>query len=425
MKVHKQSERRPDAHRWKVLATGVTANVAFSAGLSGLPATAVYMRADYGLDTAGLGLILGIMGLGLAISELPWGVAADRWGDRPVLLIGVGSVAAFFLWMMGFAVPDADHLPVVALSIGLVAVGLFGGSVNGASGRAIMAWFATHERGLAMSIRQTAVPLGGGMGALGLPWIASHYGFAGIFGALAAGCAFSFVMTACWLRDPPQRVSGLLGAPSRAAWKDSGLWRTAGAIGILCLSQFAVINFTVLFLHDYAGLEIMWSAMTLAAIHLMAGAARIWSGYLTDRRGNRRGFWRRCVYLAFGAFLILAFASWVWPGSRAIALPMLIAGVLISTWHGVAYIEIASAAGTRRAGTALGMANTCVYMSLFIAPLGIGRLQEGLTWPAIWTIVALTTLLAIPLMPRTQRVAAPVMPSSNNPGDCRSPSGTR
>ncbi|EGP44442.1 MFS transporter, partial [Achromobacter insuavis] len=87
------------AHRWKVLAVGVAANVAFSAAAAGLPATAVFMRADYRLDNDALGLALGVLGLGVALFELPWGLLADRWGDRPVLLAGLGATAAALAWM--------------------------------------------------------------------------------------------------------------------------------------------------------------------------------------------------------------------------------------------------------------------------------------------------------------------------------------
>jgi sugar phosphate permease len=44
-----------------------------------------------------------------------------------------------------------------------------------------MRWFGAGERGFAMSIRQTAVPLGGGLGALILPSLASRYGFARVW----------------------------------------------------------------------------------------------------------------------------------------------------------------------------------------------------------------------------------------------------
>ena len=67
-----------DPHRWKVLGVGVAANGSFAAALTGLPATAVSMRADYGLAATDLGLVIGAMGLGVAVSELLWGMLTDR-----------------------------------------------------------------------------------------------------------------------------------------------------------------------------------------------------------------------------------------------------------------------------------------------------------------------------------------------------------
>ncbi|WP_291381064.1 MFS transporter, partial [Achromobacter sp. UBA5777] len=148
-------------HRWKVLTVGVAANTAFSAVAAGLPTTAVFMRAGYRLDLDQLALALGLLGLGVALFELPWGLLTDRWGDRPVLLGGLGSTAAALAWMSGWVAPVGGFVPGLwLLAVGLVLVGMLGGSVNGASGRAVMAWFDDGERGLAMSIRQTAVPLG-------------------------------------------------------------------------------------------------------------------------------------------------------------------------------------------------------------------------------------------------------------------------
>ncbi|MEG1767832.1 MAG: MFS transporter, partial [Comamonas sp.] len=124
-------------HRWKVLAAGVAANAAFSVAFSGIPMTAVLMRSGYRLDNASLGLVLGLMGLGIAVSELPWGMLTDRWGDRPVLLTGLGGTALALLAMALWAAPGARQIPGLGmLAAGLLLVGVLGGSVNGASGRA-------------------------------------------------------------------------------------------------------------------------------------------------------------------------------------------------------------------------------------------------------------------------------------------------
>ncbi len=192
-------------HRWKVLGIGVAANASFSATFAGIPATAVFLRSGYHLSNGNLGLVLGLLGLGVALSELPWGLLTDRWGDRGVLLTGLGATAAWLLLMALFIVPSMAYVPGVAmLAACLLVTGLLGGSVNGSSGRAIMAWFHEGERGFAMSIRQTAVPLGGGLGALVLPSLASAHGFALVFGLLAALNAVSALFAWRWLHQPPE-----------------------------------------------------------------------------------------------------------------------------------------------------------------------------------------------------------------------------
>ncbi|MER9976719.1 MFS transporter [Mesorhizobium sp. M0085] len=191
-------------HRWKVLGIGVAANACFSATFSGIPATAVFLRSGYHLSNGELGLALGLLGLGVALSELPWGLLTDRWGDRRVLLTGLGATAVWLLVMAALVVPSPAHIPRIALlAAALLVTGLLGGSVNGSSGRAIMAWFGEGERGFAMSIRQTAVPLGGGLGALVLPSLASAHGFTAVFGLLAAASAVSTSLAWRWLHQPP------------------------------------------------------------------------------------------------------------------------------------------------------------------------------------------------------------------------------
>src|SRR6266702_844622 len=245
---------RAASHRWKVLGVGFAANASFSAAFSGIPTTAVFLRSGYHLGNDGLGLVLGMLGLGIAISELPWGLLTDRWGDRRVLLLGLLTTAAALTAMAGFVVPNGADAPgIVPLALGLLAVGLLGGSVNGSSGRAVMAWFREGERGLAMSIRQTAVPAGGGLGALMLPALASRFGFASVYAVLALACAMTAAFAWRWLHEPSHADAEGAGAPhgnavlggasaSVSPLRDIGIWRVALGSGVLCVPQLAVVT---------------------------------------------------------------------------------------------------------------------------------------------------------------------------------------
>ncbi|CAN7557318.1 MFS transporter [Variovorax sp. LjRoot290] len=403
-------------HRWKVLAAGVAANAAFSVAFSGIPMTAVLMRSGYRLDNATLGLVLGLMGLGIAVSELPWGLLTDRWGDRPVLLTGLGATTAALVAMALFAAPTAQQVPGLGwLGAGLLLVGLLGGSVNGASGRAVMTWFADGERGLAMSIRQTAVPLGGGIGALVLPVVALHFGFAALYGLLAALCALSALLCRAWVHEPPAAPRATpaahVAAPHNGPLRDPRVWRIVAGIGILCAPQFAVLSFGTVFLHDFGHAGLAAITATMVTVQVGAMAMRVWSGRWTGRRRNRPAYLRACsmlsvlLFAALGAVSLAVDATVVDSSTLRIVLIVLLAacGVCVSAWHGVAYTELAVLAGAARAGTALGMANTSVFAVCFLTPLSIPHLQALQGWPLVWFAASACALMALPLLVPIQR----------------------
>lgn len=417
-------------HRWKVLAAGVAANAAFSVAFSGIPMTAVLMRSGYRLDNATLGLVLGLMGLGIAVSELPWGLLTDRWGDRPVLLAGLGATSAALAGMALFAAPTAQHVPggLAWLGAGLLLVGLLGGSVNGASGRAVMTWFADGERGFAMSIRQTAVPLGGGVGALVLPVVALHFGFAALYGLLAALCALSALLCRAWVHEPPAAARAAIAAPVAALHdsplRDPRVWRIVAGIGILCAPQFAVLSFGTVFLHDFGHAGLAAITATMVTVQAGAMALRVWSGRWTDRRKNRPAYLRTCsalsilLFAALGAMSLAGEVAVVGSSAFGIALIVLLAacGICVSAWHGVAYTELAVRAGAARAGTALGMANTSVFAVCFLTPLSVPHLLAFEGWPLVWFAASACALAALPLLGLGRRIrdhsAARALPNS-------------
>ncbi|MFM0354229.1 MFS transporter [Paraburkholderia nemoris] len=417
---------RTASHRWKVLGVGFAANASFSAAFSGIPTTAVFLRSGYHLGNDGLGLVLGMLGLGIAVSELPWGLLTDRWGDRRVLLLGLLSTAAALAGLALFVVPSGGHVPGVAtLALGLLLVGLLGGSVNGSSGRAVMAWFREGERGLAMSIRQTAVPAGGGLGALILPALASKFGFASAYTVLALACAITAAFAWWWLHEPSHvegngagtaRNAAVAGAGAGAApakvspLRDIGIWRVALGAGTLCVPQIAIVTFGTVFLHDFGRAGVLAISLTMAAVQTGAAIARVWSGAWTDRRGNRRAYMRACSVLTAVLFASLALVTGLagmhhTAMTAVVALMIVLGGISASAWHGVAFTELATLAGTSRAGTALAIGNTCVFLTLFLTPLAIPLLLSVGSWPMVWAVASVCALIALPVFPRTARVS--------------------
>ncbi|AYR25954.1 MFS transporter [Herbaspirillum rubrisubalbicans] len=391
------------AHRWKVLAAGVAANASFSAVFSGIPVTSLVLRSDYHLSNAQLGLALGLLSLGVALGELPWGLLTDRLGDRKVLLVGLlGTSVALGLLMLLARPGQGADAAYLWLCGGLMLAGLLGGSVNGASGRAIMGWFAEGERGLAMSIRQTAVPLGGGIGALLLPSLAAQAGFAAVFGLLMSLCLASVGLVLWWLREPPLQLHARLAATSATpALRNAMVWRLALGIGLLCAPQVALISFGGIFLHEVGQAGLLLISVLLTLVQIGAAVTRIASGRWTDRRGQRRDYLRGCalasaiLFAALGALSLLSLhAALPW-----LSLLLVSAGVVVSAWHGVAYTELAVVAGPSQVGTALGLGNSCVFLVFFLTAQAVPLLLHWQGWPAVWLGTALVALLVFPLFP--------------------------
>lgn len=388
-------------HRWKVLGAGVAANASFSCVVGGIPATAVYMRSTYQLSDSELGIALGILGLGIAASEIPWGLLTDRWGDRPVLLTGLLSVALtlFALAMLASQMPTMTYL-----CIGLFAAGVLGSSVNGASGRAIMLWFHERERGLAMSIRQTAVPGGYAFGAVLLPWLAHVYSFRAVFAVAAGLCLMSTGLVWRWIHEPPASTAQSTG-PRISPLRDWQVWRSVLAISMLCVPQFAVLTYAAVFFHDALALNATTTSLALALVQAGAIIGRLWSGRWTDRHNNRLAYLKACALLSALAFLALSVAVSALgqtPSIASVVLPatLLAAGIMVSVWHGVAYAELATLAGTQRSGTALAMGNTGAFLMLFLTPVVASAAVSHYGWAMLWALCAFCALIAASLFTR-------------------------
>ncbi len=388
-------------HRWKVLAVGVATNIIFYAAFSGIPMTAVLMRATYRLTNAELGLVFGLFSAGLAVSEVPWGLLADYWGEREALRFGLTAATAVLCAMAVFLVPRCSHLPRVGyLWLASFLFGFFGGSVNGASGRAVMAWFGESERGFAMSVRQAALPVGAALGTLILPAAAATAGFRVLFGLLATLTAIAALLASLYLHAPASLSKaaqvgsdGLYITTRAPLWKNRQVWRIAIAIALLCAAQCSILTFAALFLHDVGHVETMASSVTVVVIQAGSTIMRILAGRSSDKKQNRRQYLRRACLLCVGAFLCLALINGGAVGLTGpqafrgvLVFAFIVTGVCVSAWHGVAYVELASHSSAQRIATALGLGNTFAFIGMFFCTVAVPALLAHWGWPSVWLL---------------------------------------
>lgn len=382
-------------YRWFVLSVGVLAQATFAMGFAGIPVTGVLMRDAYQFNLFELGVVLGTMGLGVAMSEIIWGILTDKLGDKVVLIMGLCLSACTFFCIAAFFTPEvASSVNYLALGAMLMASGAFGGSINSSSGRTVMSWFDDSERGFAMSIRQTAIPIGGAIGTGLLPWLAYSYGFQVTFGVLAV---IGWVIGLCvvfMIRSKSQpAASQSKSEPISSPLKSVEVWKVTLAAGFLTVPQMSVLTFGGVYMRDNLYISLAWISAILIIIQVGGGVLRIWSGRYTDKHKNRVPLLKQISMAGGLAALCLCLVA---DNITLGVILLVITGLLGHAWHGVAYTETAVKAGVERAGTALGMIGTSVFLSSFLSPILVSSLLDVSNWNIVWAAIGILTLLALP-----------------------------
>ena len=372
-------------YRWTILAAGVLAQAAFSAILLGLPAIAPAIQDRYDLTLTQVGVLLAALSFGSVATLLVWGIVADRIGERAVIAVGQAGTAAALVWA-GYA-PSFEIL-VVALTV----AGALGAGVNAASGRAVMAWFGEEERGLALGIRQMAVPLGGAAAAIALPLLNEHIGLRAAFKGLAAGCIVAAVVCALLLRVEPAEDHSVLSRPLR----DPRVWRICVASTFYVTTQIALLGFFVLFLHERRGQSTGTAAGALALTQVLGGIARIVVGRRSDRL-RMRIVPLRSIALGLASSVALAAAlleAPVWLVTGA----LVVAGTFALAWNGLAFTATAEAAGRARSGAAIGLQQTFLSAGSIAAPIAFAAAVHHLSWRAAFVLAAVSPLVGYVLL---------------------------
>ncbi|HST13885.1 MAG TPA: MFS transporter [Gaiellaceae bacterium] len=377
--------------RWVVLTAGTFAQATYSAIWFGVAVMAPPLRDELHLSLGQTGLLISASLAGSVVSLIPWGLATDQIGERWVLLAGVGGCG---LALLGASLTSTFE----ALLLLLMLAGFLGASVQSASGRAVMAWFPGSQRGLALGIRQTAIPISGFAASLALPPIVHAGGTGWGFAAMGLACVAAAVVGALVLRDIP--LPDGADAADVAPLRDRRLWRLSIGSALVLAPQMCVVGFTVLLLHDHRGLSPGHAAAVLAVVQLLGIVARIGAGRWSDVAGSRlRPL--RLIALAVAVFVTASAALLSAP--LVVFIPALVvAGVLSMSWNGLSFAAAVEVAGHRRSGAAIGLQQSllngsgAIYPGLFGVLVGATSWWCGFVACAGLTLAGWRVLLALP-----------------------------
>jgi sugar phosphate permease len=365
-----------------VLAAGTFAQTTYSAIWFGIAVMAPALRARDHLSLAETGLLISSSLVGSLVSLIPWGLATDRFGERVVLVSGLGLCGATLI-----AAGSVQGFWPLA---GLIALaGMTGASVQSASGRAVLHWFPVSQRGLALAIRQTAIPISGFLTALVLPHVGGiHNGFV----LLGVACLAGTVVGGIVLREGPEHDRAAGEPLGISPMRDRRIWRLSIGSSMLLAPQLCVAGFAVLYLHEHRGMSPGSAGVVLAIMQALAIAGRISAGRWSDVRASRLAP-LRAIALTVGALVVLT--TVLLDAPLPVLIPVLVVtGALAMSWNSLSFAAALELAGRGRSGSAIGLQQTLLNVPSTTYPGLFGALVAATSWRVGFAAVAVFPLLA-------------------------------
>ena len=387
-----------DPYRWVILVIATLTQAATAFVFLGVGALAGFIQEDFDLNGLQTGLLVTAIGLAPVVALLPTGRLLDIRSERVVitggaLVLGVGA---------GFASRGSSYVWILVLL--LIAGTGYSASQPGGS-KVVASWFPARQRGLAMGIRQTGLPLGGALAAAILPAIASNHDWraAMLVGAVVAavgGIAFGILYrrASSPVVTSPLRVGaellGLLRArPVRLAMQ-SGL----GMVSV----QFTMISYLMLYLRDVHDIPLASGAWMLFTAQMAGVAGRVVLAAWSDRLSSRL----IPVALAAGSAAVGTVALGVVPSDTAFV-PLIVLSLALGFfafgWYGPWVVFVAETAPAGAMGLTLALAMTANQVAIVIAPPIFGSLLDlsgGYTVPWLVMAAALAIVAARTAMSR-------------------------
>ena len=327
-----------------------------------LPVFAVYAHKIPGGDDEFLvGLTLGIYGLTQGLLQIPFGIASDRWGRKPVIVVGL------LIFAVGsFLAACADQIVLVMLGRALQGAGAISAAVTAMISDSVRERVITK----AMAMVGASIGLTFALSLVIAPPLNELFGVPGLFVitgllALSALPVILFVVP-----TPPAPAASDEKRPSR--WQD-----------VAFDPELLRLNFGIFSLH--AVLTAIYLPAVLFGFALMVAPIR-WA----ERTQNVTTLVRRAIILmtvTFGLFTYLMHS--IWEIAFLLALFFTCFNVLEATLPGL----ISRFSPRESKGLALGIYNTTQNIGLFAGGAAGGWLAKHFCAETVFVAAALLMVL--------------------------------
>jgi len=349
--------------RWRILALLFLARIGLGFQFQTMASVSDHLVVAFGLDYAGIGLMIGLfMAPGLFLA-LPAGFSGRYASDRILAAAGLCALAAG-----GLVSSVATESWTLGLGRVLAGAGFLFNTLY--FSKMVTDWFDGREMATAMSILVMSWPFGIAMGQVGHAWMADLYGWQVPFQAASGYCLLAAIGLFVWYRPPNGSPLAKTGASHRLSRQEWGLIVCAGiAWGVFNAGYVVYLTFGPKMLQALGQ-----SALTAASVISVGSWLMILSGALcgqiADRFGRRDTILMVCMAAAVVSLGLLSVAH------AGIAASLLF-GLIGMAPAGVIMALAGQAVRPDRRAFGMGVFFTVYYAIMMAAPPLSGALFDA------------------------------------------------
>ncbi|HEV2263915.1 MAG TPA: MFS transporter [Stellaceae bacterium] len=362
-----------------------------------LPPLFAFVRADYAVNYAELGIAIAAFNVVSLVFQPPAGFLADRFGARRLLIGG--------LVLSGIGVIVAGSIPSYGALVGGMALMGLANTIYHPADYSILSHSIPGQRiGQAFSIHTFFGTFGTAIAPVTMLFLAKLWGWHGAFiGAsiFGFGMALVLLLNRDALPEPvaaPRVVPAAPTAGDKTGWRllfSPPIIRNVAFFVILSMATGGISGFSIVALGALYGTPVATANFVLSA-YLLCNAIGVLAGGYVATRARRHEFVASTGFIGSGALILLV--GLVDMGAGVLVTVMALSGFLNGVIQPSRDMIVRAATPPGSFGKVFGFVSTGFNFAGIAAPLLFGWLMDQAHPRSVFIVVAGLTLLSLPLL---------------------------
>ncbi|QUW29899.1 MFS transporter [Bacillus cereus] len=399
-------ERMNSTYKWVMLIVATIAQTTATLITYGVGVFALFWKEEYALTNMESGLLVSVVNVGPLFCMLFVGRLLDQYNEK--ILISISSFLLGSSLLLTNIVSGFNGLLFVFLLIGMFySVSQPGGS------KVILKWFPKENRGLAMGIRQSGIPIGGALAGVLIPFLTVQYNMTYAINSIACICIIGGVLFFVFYKEPYVQEEARKGHNKISFWMELKVVICKKELYPIYITGICMISLQMVlvghFMKFLAGEQSITSivAGTVFSVMFFSGMiGRIALAAISDvfYKGNRRIPLFIAVCASIGLILLLVMNIHTITSGVLYSISALL-GFFSIGWFSLFIAEVAELASEESVGITVSVALTLNQIAIIVAPVLFGYIVDEKGYAYAWLcIVVLLSISAVSLYRKNKKI---------------------